>query len=282
MSATGSGPRLPTRWSSSTHDWRIRSFNHAAEELYGWEEGEVIGRSLNDVIPLRVADAVIEAATRLLQHAGYWHGRVVQGHRSGDELHVLTSTTLLTDTSGKHDRGDLGQPGDHPASRLDHAALAADPGLPDEIRRGLVNDEFIVHYQPIVRLDDGTPVGVEALARWNHPTKGLLAPAEFIDAAERHGLIGEPRRRCVLRQACAQARRWRDAGLDLYMSVNVSACQLADELLPSRLADILAETGLRPSDLWIEVTETALVEDLGQARKGIQGDLRARGSRVDR
>jgi EAL domain-containing protein (putative c-di-GMP-specific phosphodiesterase class I) len=96
-----------------------------------------------------------------------------------------------------------------------------------------------------------------------------LAPAEFIEAAERSGLIGQLGE-VVVDKACAQAQIWRRAGLNLYLSVNVSARQLADGSLPARLADTMTRTGMGPGELWLEITETALVEDFDQARKALR------------
>jgi EAL domain-containing protein (putative c-di-GMP-specific phosphodiesterase class I) len=97
----------------------------------------------------------------------------------------------------------------------------------------------------------------------------LLLPDQFIEAAERSGLICELGE-VVLKKACVQAQSWRAAGLELYLSVNVSAQQLAGGRLPARLVQIMTLTDMRPADLWIEITETALVEDLEEARAGLR------------
>jgi PAS domain S-box-containing protein len=249
-------------------DSRIQSFNPAAEQLYGWPASEAIGKWLEEVIPWLASDADLAAARRELRDEGRWHGRALHCCRDGGVVNVLASMTQLTDSSGRT----VGSISVNRASSEDpseHVDMCGSPALREEIRRGLVNDEFTVHYQPVVRLDDGTPVGVEALARWNHPTRGLLLPAEFIDEAERSGLIcglGE----VVLEKACAQAQLWRTAGLKLHLSVNVSTRQLADERLSIWLADLLARTEMHPEELWLEITETALVQDFDQARAGLR------------
>ncbi|MCU1503872.1 MAG: hypothetical protein JWM12_3226, partial [Ilumatobacteraceae bacterium] len=246
---------------------RIQSFNESAERLYGWREAEVIGQELDVVIPWFGNDADRDTAQRRLREEGRWHGRAAQRRRDGGVVHVLASTTLLTDGSGQPAGAiSVNRPiGDDVASAADPAGM---PALGDDLRRGLANDELVVVYQPIVRLDDATPVGVEALVRWDHPTRGLLLPGEFIEVAERTGLIDQLGA-LVVELACRQVQQWRAAGIDLYLSVNVSARQLADVCLPARLADILQRTGLNPEQLWIEITETALVEDLEQARTGL-------------
>jgi PAS domain S-box-containing protein len=258
-------------------NFHVQSLNGAAEELYGWTEAEASGKSMNEIMPWLGSEADLNASKFILRSEGRWHGRAIQGRRDGEAVHVLAATTLLTD--------DLGQPSGAISvnRRISEASITpaeppATPPLYEELRRGLDHDEFIVYYQPIVRLGDGTPIGVEALVRWNHPTRGLLAPDQFIDAAERSGLICELGE-VVLMQACLQAQRWRGAGLNLYLSVNVSARQLADGSLPARFAKTMSLTGMRPSDMWIEITETTLVEDLDQARTGLR-EIDALGVRV--
>lgn len=249
-------------------EYRVRSLNPAAEQLYGWTEAEVLGTPIQEVIPWLGGDADLETLLRRLEEEGRWHGLAVHGRRDGGVVHVLASTTLLTDSSGRP-AGAISVNRAATEESIGRDETPTNPALREEIRRALANDEFTVHYQPIVRLGDGTPVGAEALARWNHPTKGLLLPAAFIQAAERSGLIGQLGE-IVLEKACAQAQLWREEGLDLYLSVNMSARQLADECLPTRLAGIMTRTDTEPGQLWLEITETALVEDLEQARKALR------------
>ncbi|MBU2669856.1 EAL domain-containing protein [Actinoplanes bogorensis] len=133
--------------------------------------------------------------------------------------------------------------------------------LGGELRRALDNDEFRVVYQPIVRLDGRRVIGVEALVRWHHPTRGVVGPGEFIPAAERTGLI-VPLGRLVLRETCRQAAAWlaefgpdalKEAGL------NVSARQLHDPDFVDDVSAVLAESGLPCERLVLEVTESAVL-----------------------
>jgi EAL domain-containing protein (putative c-di-GMP-specific phosphodiesterase class I) len=133
-----------------------------------------------------------------------------------------------------------------------------------EIRRALDEDEFEVHYQPVVELEDHRIVSVEALVRWKHPERGLLAPSAFIDAAERTGLILELGA-SVLDRACRQCAEWRAGGADIDLAVNLSTKELADPGLFDRVAATLDASKLDPGALWLEVTETSLVEDVDQA-----------------
>jgi len=133
--------------------------------------------------------------------------------------------------------------------------------LGGELRRALDNDELRVVYQPIVRLGDGALVGVEALVRWHHPTRGPIGPAEFIPVAERTGLI-VPLGRFVLRETCRQAAAWlTEHGPDALpeAALNVSARQLHDPDFVADVSAALAESGLPCERLVLEVTESAVL-----------------------
>jgi diguanylate cyclase (GGDEF)-like protein/PAS domain S-box-containing protein len=135
--------------------------------------------------------------------------------------------------------------------------------LTSDLALALDRDEFALDYQPLVELRDGTIVGVEALLRWDHPTRGHVGPANFIALAESSGLIVSIGA-WVLRQACEQLRSWDDARLGrgaLEMSVNVSAGQIADPDFARLVATVLAETGVAPERLTLEITERILVDD---------------------
>jgi len=122
-------------------------------------------------------------------------------------------------------------------------------------------DELLLAYQPTFALSDRRPTGLEALVRWRHPQRGLLMPDEFIPLAEETGAI-EELGRWVLRHACAQAATWRRGGYDIGMAVNVSACQLDSDRLLADIEEALAESGLDPDALTIEITETTLMRNV--------------------
>jgi EAL domain-containing protein (putative c-di-GMP-specific phosphodiesterase class I) len=118
----------------------------------------------------------------------------------------------------------------------------------------------VLHYQPTVELSTGTVVGVEALVRWQHPTRGLLQPSSFIPLAEETGRIVELGR-WVLGEACRQAARWRTelaGGQDLSVSVNVSTRQVRRPELIENVQRALADSGLEPGALTLEITESVL------------------------
>jgi diguanylate cyclase (GGDEF)-like protein len=136
-----------------------------------------------------------------------------------------------------------------------------------QLRSGL-EDELVLHYQPKCRLSDGEVVGVEALVRWQHPTLGLMAPPRFLTAAENTGLM-MPLTIQVLRQALAQWREWHEDGLDLTMSVNISARNIHFDL-PTQLRVLLDDTQMPGKSLLLEVTESAVISDVEEAGRVIQ------------
>jgi diguanylate cyclase len=130
-----------------------------------------------------------------------------------------------------------------------------------ELRAGLELDQLVVHYQPQVDLESGLLVGAEALCRWEHPTRGLLPPAEFVSVAEHSGLV-RPFTLRVLDQAAAQCVRWQDHGRPVSVAVNLSARSLLDRQLPQDVAAVLARHDLPPDRLVLEITETTATSEL--------------------
>jgi diguanylate cyclase (GGDEF)-like protein/PAS domain S-box-containing protein len=133
------------------------------------------------------------------------------------------------------------------------------------LHRALDRHELRVHYQPEIDLRTGSIVGVEALLRWEHPQRGLLGPDEFIRVTEETGLI-VPIGRWVLEQACRQLQRWQAeypvASDDLFVSVNLSARQLGRRALVAEVARVLDDTGLDPTRVHFEITESVLMDDV--------------------
>jgi predicted signal transduction protein with EAL and GGDEF domain len=141
--------------------------------------------------------------------------------------------------------------------------------LENDLRRALQRHELRAHYQPIVDLTTGRVMGFEALVRWQHPTRGLIPPLSFIPLAEETGLIG-PVGRWVLETACRQAAIWRDARPNedpLVMSVNLSGRQFAQPELVDEIAEVLAESGLEPGALELEITESVVMD---QSESGVR------------
>jgi diguanylate cyclase (GGDEF)-like protein len=195
-----------------------------------------------------------------------------------------------------------GQPGQRQAHQLlsdaDAAAYAAkgsgrdrihlfSPGLRDAARwrlevanalRDGALDQFVVHYQPVVRVDTGAIDGVEALLRWQHPERGLLTPDAFLSVAEETGQL-IPITRWLLGETTRQAAEWAAGGLDLRMSVNISARHFSAETLVRDVRVALHDSGLAPEQLVLELTETSVAEDPTRAEDQLSV-LRNSGVRV--
>jgi diguanylate cyclase (GGDEF)-like protein/PAS domain S-box-containing protein len=132
--------------------------------------------------------------------------------------------------------------------------------LQNRLRRGLEQDEFVLHYQPVVDLASNRIVGAEALVRWNSPDGGLVMPGRFIAVAEECGLI-VPLGDWVLREACRQLRRWHDAGHDqLFLAVNLSAIQFRRGSVGESVIRALRDAGANPAALELELTESILLQ----------------------
>jgi diguanylate cyclase (GGDEF)-like protein/PAS domain S-box-containing protein len=132
-----------------------------------------------------------------------------------------------------------------------------------DLRHALEHDQFFLAYQPTVDLSSGRFNGMEALLRWRHPDRGIVQPNEFIPALESNGQI-VPVGRWVLREACRQGAAWNREGYTIKMSVNISAVQLQQDRIVQHVDDALAESGLDPAMLVLELTETTLMHDVEQ------------------
>ncbi len=161
-----------------------------------------------------------------------------------------------------------------------HASIVARHELSAELARSVAREELIVHYQPIVALNSGETVGVEALVRWRHPIRGLTHPDEFIGLAEENGTI-LALGRWVLAEACRTVVALRAAGAaeHFLLSVNVSPLQLQRIDIVEEIEAVLAETGFDPADLVLELTETAMFRDTATTIARLQA-IRALGVRI--
>lgn len=132
------------------------------------------------------------------------------------------------------------------------------------LRDAIARNDFELHYQPQIRLADGTLQGLEALVRWRHPERGLVGPDEFITFSESRGLI-TPIGRWVMREACRQLKAWQDEGLaPVPVAVNLSALEFRQRDVAAEIAAVLLETGLAPQYQEIELTESVLMHQTGQ------------------
>jgi diguanylate cyclase (GGDEF)-like protein len=146
------------------------------------------------------------------------------------------------------------------ASDADRLALAA------ELRRAIEDEQLVLFFQPKADLRTGAVVGVEALVRWEHPERGLVPPNDFIPVAERTGLI-RPLSRHVLAAAVKQCGEWNDSGRELHVAVNLTIPDLLDLELPAYIERLLAEAGVRPEQLELEITESTILADPFRVRQ---------------
>ncbi|HZS05621.1 MAG TPA: EAL domain-containing protein [Blastocatellia bacterium] len=162
-----------------------------------------------------------------------------------------------------------------------HARAVGLLQLETDLRRALSRDEFRIHYQPIVSLDSRHIMGFESLVRWQHPQQGLISPGRFVQIAEDTGLIIQLDQ-WVLRESCRQVQVWQEefpSNPPLTISVNLSGKQFAQPDLTERIGQILAETGLTPSSLKLEITESSLIENPEAAAATLK-QLKDRGIRI--
>lgn len=187
-----------------------------------------------------------------------------------DELLRCASAAALAAKEGGDGRHQIYEP------RI-HGATVDRIGLANDLRGILAREELHLVYQPIVSLPDGRICGAEALLRWHHPTRGTVAPLDFIPVAERTGLI-VPIGTWVLRESCREAATWSSRD-QLLISVNVSSRQLREPGFSDDVERILSETGLDPKRLLLEVTESVLVDDVQAAQLRL-AQLRSLGVRI--
>jgi diguanylate cyclase (GGDEF)-like protein/PAS domain S-box-containing protein len=177
------------------------------------------------------------------------------GYERAEDVVRDADTAMLRARSGGKSRYEL-----FDATMRDHLVARLD--LETDLRRALERSELRLHYQPIVSLGDGSIVGFEALARWQHPERGLLEPTQFIPLAEETGLI-VPLGQWVLAEACRQTRAWQEqhAGTNHTMiSVNLSGAQLSEPDLPEYVRDSLESAALDPRHLQLEITESVIID----------------------
>jgi len=183
------------------------------------------------------------------------------GYRSAEEILRDATTALHRAQVETTTSCELFDPGmrDRAVARLQ---------LETDLRNGVKDEAFVVHYQPIISLETGRIAGFEALVRWRHPTRGLVAPLEFIQVAEDTGMIVQIGR-LTLAESCRQMVIWQrrfGAGAPAVICVNVSCRQFVDADLASEVEAILRETGLHASNLKLEITESAFIGDVQAAQ----------------
>ncbi len=179
----------------------------------------------------------------------------------GPDLATLLRKADVAMYKAKAEGGD----GHHVYGGTDEADFATRLRMVEELRTAIDSEQLVLHYQPKVDLRTGDVHGVEALVRWEHPTRGLLYPDGFLDLVEQAGLM-HAMTNVVLQMALDQSAVWRAAGRALTVAVNLSASSLVDTDLPEQVASMLAARGLPPDALQLEITEEFLMADRDRAR----------------
>ncbi|WP_406462579.1 EAL domain-containing protein [Streptomyces sp. NBC_00111] len=250
-----------------------RTGGHLVARLGGDEFAILVDDSSGTHQLTELARSVLAALQRPFEVAGHRLSvsasiGVVERSSAGTSATALmqaADTTLYWAKADGRARWTLFDP-ERNAHRMTRQALSS------TLRPAVDRGEFTLEYQPLVGMADEVVRGVEALVRWNHPRFGLLAPSRFVPIAEEDGTIVELGR-WVLRTACRQARRWQLEHPDeppLFISVNVAVRQVRDSDLVADVAEILAETGLDPGLLQLELTESAVMGSSGRPLRVLQ------------
>jgi diguanylate cyclase (GGDEF)-like protein/PAS domain S-box-containing protein len=237
-------------------DFKIVAWNDEAALLYGWSRDEVIGRAVSEVLPWVGAEGAEASARCHLQATGRWEGPAAQVRHDGTVVTVDAVAEVIHD----HEGNPIGAVSVNVPSTQSVVSHEDDTLMLEELETAIVRGELRIAYQPIVGRD-GQVNKVEALVRWQHPTRGLLQPDDFIPAAERAPVIARLSAEVLLR-SCEQVASWRAQGMpQLELAVNVSGRELSDPQLIDRVLAALDDSGLPASALWLEITETAMAKD---------------------
>ena len=255
------------------------TFEYDTAARLGGDEFAVVLRQLHDTVDVAtVAHRLREALVRPMQIDGVPRFVGVSIGAAVYADHGMAAADLLRAADAAMYRAKRG----HEGVRVYDSGTstgAHESWLAAELLLAIENDEITMVYQPELALDTGRIVGVEALARWMRPGEPDVTPAEFVPLAEQTGLIRQLTH-LTLRKALDEVKVWHDAGAPVPVSVNLSAILATDRTLPAEVGLVLAERGLTGAALVLEITETAVIEDIGVACE-VLGELRSMGIRIE-
>jgi diguanylate cyclase (GGDEF)-like protein len=238
--------------------------------------GDEFGVLLTDLAtiddPARIATRILDAIAepfQLPQQEAFLTASIGIAMYPDDGMHV--DGLLRNADAAMHHAKDQGGNNFQFYTRTMNASAFRRLELENELRRAIENEELRVYYQPIVDVDTRSPIGAEALLRWQHPKLGVIPPSEFIPLAEETGLIVELGR-WVLETACAKNRRWQETGLPpITLAVNLSSRQLRGESLEHTVRRALNSSGMRAQYLILEITESILMNADDSTLKTLNG-----------
>jgi diguanylate cyclase (GGDEF)-like protein/PAS domain S-box-containing protein len=248
---------------------RLRSCLRGGDTVsrFGGDEFAILLEESTDVAPLEVANRILhalEAPFRIDGHELHVRASIGVAYANGQEGDAATEELLRNADIAMYVAKNQGKGRCEVYQPTTHKTVMRQVQLRTELQHALENGEFVLHYQPLVTLETERISGLEALVRWQHPERGLIPPLEFIPLAEESGLI-IPLGRWVLQTACKEARRLQHLypmNPPLSMSVNLSARQLQSPTIVADVCEAIEESGIEPSTLTLEVTESAMMKNI--------------------
>ena len=231
---------------------------------FGGDEFAVLAEDVgNERVATRIAERIAEVLSRPFILRGREHfvsasvGIAIGGGNEAPEALIRDADSAL------YRAKERGRGGYEIFDEVMRSRVVEHMQIENDLRRAIQRQELELHYQPVIKLSDGSILAMEALLRWNHPDRGMLGPLAFIPVAEESRLI-VPIGRWVIEQACRQAAAWQQLHPDsapVSVAVNLSARQIADPDLLSHIEGSVRANRIDPSSLWLELTETTLLDD---------------------
>lgn len=236
-------------------DLHVLSWNPAAERLYGWSEREVLGHTMQNVVrslsPFDLASVRAE-----VERSGRWSADANHVTRAGTIVEVVTTVNVICDDAGAVTAiVAVNRPQRERATVL--PALGHDTSNWSDVQRAVDRNEFVVYYEPVVRLNDRRVTGVNVRVRWLRPDGGTWDLADFISDVESANALGDLAR-YVYPTAFLQFERWHRAGRSIELFIDVTASQLADQRFLDVLAPVVVRLGVAGSRLWLTLQEAEL------------------------